>query len=480
MGAADYGMEVEEGTRRSLEKHLQSVLVLVLAAIAAASMWFYVIGVLRAHQIADAEAKQIPRGFLSDLYPRWLGTRELLLRHRNPYSRDVTLDIQEGYYGRRLDAARPNDPKDQQGFAYPVYVVFLLAPLIGLPFHAVQIFYSWLLLGLTAGSVCLWLRALRWRLSMTATATCIVLTLGSFPAVQGIRLQQFSLLVAALLAGAAACVASGWFFLGGVLLALATIKPQLAGPPVIWLLAWALSDWRARRKLAFGFGLVMVLLLAGAEIVLPGWWRMFAEAIQQYHQYTQNRSVLDQIMPWGGAGEILGAMAALGCVFSLWKLRHEASDSEDFGRTLALVMALTVLVVPMYAPYNQVLLLPAILVLLQDRTLVAKKPIGNRSSGERSSGKTSTEKSVTASRLNGARLGYAAAALALMWQWIATVSLSGAYFLVSPAWTLRRWEWPFFATFALPVLIFLLILIDVRGKHMATQRRTLMRERAVT
>lgn len=455
MGAVGYGMGVEEGARRGVGKRLQSVLVLVLAAIAAVSMWFYVIGILRARQIADAEAKQIPRGYLSDLYPRWLGARELLLRHRNPYSRNVTLEIQEGYYGRRLDATRPNDPKDQQGFAYPAYVVFLLAPLVGLPFHGVQIFFTWLLVGLTAVSLWLWLRALRWRLSMMAIVTCVMLTLGSFPAVQGIRLQQFSLLVAALLASAAACVASGYLFLGGVLLALATIKPQLAGLPAIWLLVWALSDWRARRKLVFGVGLSLVLLLTGAEIVLPGWWRMFADAIRQYHQYTQNGSVLDQIIPWGEAGKILAVMAVLGCAFFLWKLRHELSDSEDFGRTVALVMALTVLVVPMYAPYNQVLLLPAILVLWRDR-----------------------------SRLSGMRLGYMAGGLALAWQWIASLSLTAAYFLVSPDWALRRWEWPFFATFALPVLIFLLILIDVRvairGKHLTMQGRTPVRVRAIT
>src|ERR1700676_5274675 len=100
-------------------------------------MWFYVQRVLVPYQKADAAAHGRPRGNLSDLYPRWLGTRELLLHHRNPYSREVALEIQEGYYGRRLDAARPNDPKDQQSFAYPVYVVFLLAPLIGLPFPTV-------------------------------------------------------------------------------------------------------------------------------------------------------------------------------------------------------------------------------------------------------------------------------------------------------------------------------------------------------
>ena len=145
-------------------------------------MWFYVQRVLIPYEKADAAAHERPRGNLSDLYPRWLGARELLLRHRNPYGDDIAIEIQKGYYGRALDPARPNDPKDQQGFAYPVYVVFLLAPLIGLPFHDVQIFFHALLIVLTAASVWLWLRTLRWRLPPLAIVSGIVLVLGCFPA----------------------------------------------------------------------------------------------------------------------------------------------------------------------------------------------------------------------------------------------------------------------------------------------------------
>jgi hypothetical protein len=107
---------------------LKFTLALVLAVVASASTWFYMDGILRTQQIADAAAHGTPRGNLSDLYPRWLGARELLLRGRNPYSPEMTREIQRGYYGRPLDPRLPGDPKDQQGFAYPVYVVFLLAP----------------------------------------------------------------------------------------------------------------------------------------------------------------------------------------------------------------------------------------------------------------------------------------------------------------------------------------------------------------
>jgi hypothetical protein len=414
-----------------------------IALLCAASMWFYVQRVLIPYEKADSEAHGRPRGNLSDLHPRWLGARELLLHHRNPYGSDITAEIQEGYYGRELDPARVDDPRDRQGFAYPVYVVFLLAPLIGFPFHGVQMFFYWLLVGLTAASVWLWLRTLRWELPLLAVAACIALTLGSFPAVQGIKLQQLSLLVAALLAGSVACVASDFLFAGGALLALATIKPQLAWPLVAWLLLWAVSDWRARRNLVLGFGLVMALLLAAAEIILPGWWRMFAEAIGQYHQYTQNQSVLEVMLNQvlgpiasGTVGRVsaqmLAVIAALACAPRLWKLRREPGDASGFSVATALVLALTVLVIPMFAPYNQVLLLPVILLLIRERAaFVSRSPVR--------------------------RFAYGMGAFLLGWQWAASLGLTVVYLMVSRAWALDAWKWPFFATFALPVWMFALI-----------------------
>jgi hypothetical protein len=294
-------------------------------------------------------------------------------------------------------------------------------------------------------SVWLWLRALMWKLPLTVFAFCILLTWGSFPAVQGIKLQQLSLLVAALLAGAAACAASGYLFLGGALLALATIKPQLAWALAAWLLLWAMSDWRRRRALVFGFATVMVLLLAGAEIILPGWWRMFAEAVRQYHQYTQNKSVLEVTLNAVGVngtaghvgGQILAAVAVIACAAPLWKFRREPAGGDEFGCATALVMALTVVVVPMYAPYNQVLLLPVIFVLVRDRETFL-------------------------SQSRSRRMAYSLGVFLVAWQWIASLGLTVTYFLISQTRALEGWKWPFFATFALPVWSFALIFLNVK------------------
>ena len=427
----------EERIARILPKSPQLGLFLILATLAAVSMWFYVHRILKPQQVAYAVARNQPRGNLSDLYPRWLGARELLLHKRNPYSQEITQEIQKGYYGRVLDPSRSDDPKDQQGFVYPVYVVFILAPITALSFHGAQTISLWFLVGLTGGSVLLWLRVLRWRLPPVATATAILLTLGSFPAVQGIKLQQLSLLVAALLAGSGACVASGCLFSGGALLALATIKPQLAWPMIGWLLVWALSDWKARRGLIVGLTAMMGGLLVGAEIVLPGWWGMFLQAIRQYHKYTQNESVLDELFNWMAGrfgGDLLALLAVLTAGLVVWTGRKQPSSSPEFGRALALVLALTVLIVPMYAPYNQVLLLPAILSLARERPalLVAS---------------------------SAARIVYVAAALALAWQWVASIGLTVTWF-ASPAEALKMWKLPFYATFTLPMLVFALALLS--------------------
>jgi Glycosyltransferase family 87 len=402
--------------------------------VASASTWFYMDRILRGQQIADAAAHNRPRGNLSDLYPRWLGARELLLHCRNPYSAEITREIQQGYYGRALDPARADDPKDQQGFAYPAYVVLLLAPTVNLPFDVVQQGFRWLLGVLAVVSVLLWLRVLRWKPSLETKLLLIVLMLGWLPMVQGIKLQQLSLLAAGLLAACGACLAGGWLLLAGALLAVATIKPQLTWPVILWLLFWAGSEWRSRRRFVFGFGLVMLLLLGGAQLLLPGWLRMFAEAIGQYHRYTQNQSVL--VWLFGNiVGRILEAVSVLACALCLWRMRGELARSAAFGRAFALVLALTVVIVPMFAPYNQVLLAPAIFALLR-----------SEGSGELI--------------LPAVRLSRAVGAVLLVWPWIATVALSLAYVWLTPEIRQRVWPIPFYSNFMVPVFIFGLALLD--------------------
>ena len=409
---------------------------LVLAVVASASSWFYVNRILRSEQIAEAAAHNRPRGNLSDLYPRWLGARELLLHHRNPYSPEITLEIQQGYYGRPLDPSRPDDPKDQQGFAYPVYVVFPLAPTVGLPFDEVQIGFRWLLIALAVADVFLWLQVVRWRVPCTTKIIFAVMVVGWLPMIQGIKLQQLTLLVAALLAASAALVVGAdacapfpralMLFGSGMLLALATIKPQLAWPLVLFLLLWVLSQWSRRRALFCGFVFIMTLFFAGAEFLLPGWLSMFVTAIGQYHQYTQNRSVL--VFFFGSIlGRIFEVIAVLMCALYAWRIRRETADSPSFGHAIALVAALTVLVVPMFAPYNQVLLIPAILILLRSAT----RPM-----------------------LPALRIAYIVAFGMVAWPWMAAFLLTLSSPWLTPNLRQSLYLTPFYSNFFVPIFLF--------------------------
>jgi hypothetical protein len=401
---------------------------LVIALLLAASMWFYVQYVLVPYQRADAAAHGRPRGNLSDLYPRWLGARELFLHHRDPYSSDVTREIQADYYGRPLDPARPEDPKDQQGFAYPVYVVFLLAPTVSLPFSAVQAGFRWLLLIITIATVPLWLRALRWRPSRTTTAILIILTIGSFPAVQGIKLQQLSLVVSGLIALCAVLLTSGHLLLAGIVLALASIKPQLVWPLAAWLILWTISDWRKRQRFLWGFVLTKAALLGGAEYLLPGCMTKFRQAIAAYRQYTGGAGSLLDVLVTPGWGRVISGLILLALAAVCWRLRRERADTVAFSLATAVVLAATVVIVPMVAPYNQLLLLPSIFLLIHHARL-------NWSRG----------------RLT--RLAYIVSGLLVFWPWLATLCLSVAA-LIFPAEAVQQaWAAPLYTSLGIPLAV---------------------------
>jgi len=395
-------------------------------------MWFYVQHVLIPHQKADATLHGTPRGNLSDLYPRWLGARELLLHHRDPYSPELTREIQIGYYGRALDPSRPEDPTDQQAFAYPVYVVFLFAPTVDLPFPVVQSGFRWLLIFLTVASVVLWLYILRWRPSNATTISFVALTLGSFPVLQAIKLQQLSLLVAGLIAGCVALLAGGGFLLAGVLLALATIKPQLVLLVAAWLLLWAISGWSQRRNFVWGFVVTLTVLCAVGEYVLPGWLWRFREAVTAYRQYTGGaESVLD-VLVTRGWGRALAALALLALALMGWRLRRVSVDSMAFPWMLSLTLAVTVLVVPKTAPYNQVLLLPGVLLIGRNWELLWGKD-----------------------RLT--RIIALIAVFLISWPWLAAGSLTVASLFLRGEWVQKAWASPLYTSLAIPIAMVVLV-----------------------
>ena len=417
----------------------------VLAAgLMAASMWIWVQRIAIPHGISESAAKEITRGNLSDLYPRWLGTRELLVHGRDPYGSDITREIQAGYYGRAIDSARPNDPKDQQAFAYPLFIVFVLAPTIGLPFPVVQKIFLLLLVLLTAFSVPVWLRALGYRIPMSSQLVWVLLVAGCFPAIQGFKLQQLTLLVAALVAAAMYSIVRQRLVLAGALLALSGIKPQLVVLVIAALCIWTVGNWRERQRLFWSFAAVMSILVLGAEFLLPGWVREFRTAVAAYYQYTGGgQSVLNvSLMPlWGKVASVI----LVGALFGFcWKFRHAASHTTEFRWTFSVVLATTLLIVPMYAPYNQLLLLPGLLWIAHEIQPLWKRNLVSR-------------------------FLVTLTVLAVFWPWVAAGTLASALLFLPGSAVEKAWTLPLYTTLAIPVTT---VATLVAGRNLLPQNRS--------
>jgi hypothetical protein len=230
------------------------------------------------------------------------------------------------------------------------------------PFTTVQLAFRWILILFIAASVPLWLSALGWRISAAATLSAILLIIGSFPSVQAIKLQQLSVVVCLLLAASAACLVRRRLVLSGLLLALATIKPQLAIPFTAWLLIWTLGNWRSRQRLSWSFLAALTILVLGGELVLPGWIARFRGAAAAYLQYAGSTSLLDLALTplWG---RVISGLLILIVALLSWRWRRAPADSEIFRWNMAIVLTATLAVIPTSAPYNQLLVIPALLLL---------------------------------------------------------------------------------------------------------------------
>jgi hypothetical protein len=258
------------------------------------------------------------------------------------------------------------------------------------------------------------------------------LTLSSFPVLQGIKLQQLTLLVSGLIAASIVLISGGHLLAAGVLLAMATIKPQLVLPLIAWLLLWAFSNWKSRRALVWSFATTIALLLIGAQWILPGWITEFQKALSAYRQYTgPSGSVLAVLMP-AGWGSALTFLILFGLAFTCWRVRKARADNPLFVLTSSLVLAATVAVIPRTSPYNQILLLPGILFLIRYRCSLWSGQLVIRLAG-------------------------IVAAVSILWPWLVAFVLTIAALFLPSATIQKAWAVPLWTSLAIPPLITVLV-----------------------
>jgi len=400
---------------------------LILSLIAASCMEFYVAKVWSAGQPP----------YFSDLYAPWWGAHEFLLHGRNPYTPAVAREIQTAIYGAPLGTADRGGPAELAGgFAYPLHAAFLLGPTVRLSFSSAQILFLCLSIAITLGSPLLWLRAFHLPVPPLRVLTFALLTLGSFPALQGIRLQNLSLIAAGLLAAALVLLATGHLTLAGVLFAASTFKPQFTLLVVPWLACWTVRDWRRRQSLAWSFGGSMLVLIGVGEWLLPGWIGSFLRVVRAYRQYTFGRSLLDvwftpRIGPFVATGLLV-------IVFALcWQHRCQPANSPGFFVATSLMLAATLVTIPTLAPHTQLLLLPGFLCLYRYCGALWKSK-------------------------GLARLLLVAVWLLLAWPWAAAAALTLTAAFVPVRGLLPWWELPLYTSPLLPLTVLSTLVCVIR------------------
>jgi hypothetical protein len=349
-----------------------AVFALGLALLGAGSMVYYHLGLFipRAREMAAAKGLEHGYAFGNDFYPMWVTTRECLLHRCDPYSAEMTLRIQTGLFGRPLDPQIPSDPTDLRMFPSPLFTLLLLWPASELPFESARIAVVISLAAMTFAGVLLWLRAFAWRPNRNWLAVIILLTMSSYPVLEGLYAGQLGLLVGFLLATSIVALQRGRHLLAGFLIALTTIKPQITMLVIMYLLLWSFHDWRRRGRFFAGLFLLMLVLLGASLAVRPNWIQSWAHTVLAYHQYAPPPLVTvvlsSLVAPRAAVGATIVMLGAL-LVFALvlaWRHRAAAADSLEFWLTLSLLLAITsITLLPGQAVYDHVILLPGILFL---------------------------------------------------------------------------------------------------------------------
>lgn len=397
-----------------------------LAILCAAGMVYYTLVLYIPKVLEVRAAKGLGNGyaFADDAYPVWLTSRESMLHHREPYSPEMTRQIQIGLFGRPLDARNPLDPPPgYRAFAYPAFVDVLFWPLAYVPFPLVRVILAALFPLMTAAGVLFWLKAMRFRPSPAAVAILILLTLCSYQILEALFAEQVGLVVGLAMAAAMAALATRRYMAAGTLLALTTIKPQMVVLLIFCLLLWSFGQWRERRRFVQAFVATQLLLCASAFLLWPHWVTDWLAVLLDYRHYSTPALTSDLLGPQLGPmfGPALAALLIAVGVAAAWRVRGCSPASSEFWLVISLVLAVTVVtIMPGHAFYDQIVLLPEVILVMRFRRSLA-------------------------SAKNVIRWLLAIAAAALFWQWIAALALIALRPLISPD---RFYSVP---VFALPV-----------------------------
>ena len=347
-----------------------AAIALTLALLGSASMLYYHVGLFLPRSLELRGSLGLGNGYAfgDDFYPVWLTELAWRTEHRDPYSPEMTRQIQTGLFGRPLDPRIPTDPPaGYREFAYPAFTLVIFWPTAALDFPDLRVVLAVLLPLITAASFWLWLRALHWPVRSIWIAVLTALGLCNYQILEALFAEQPGLIVGFLLAAGALALRRNRNSLAGILMALTLIKPQMTVLAILFLLLWSFSD-RRRAGFWIGFLSTTLFLVSVSLWIWPHWIGQWMKVLLGYHRYADPPLVA--LLPGATLGPYFGSVAivVLLGVGSAWAWRGRLANAEDpsFWLTLSWLLAITsVTLLPGQAIYDHVILLPGIFLLLR-------------------------------------------------------------------------------------------------------------------
>lgn len=293
----------------------------------------------------------------SDFLPRWVGTREFLMKGQSPYSEETTAEIHRRFYGR---AARPDE--DQALFVYPFYSIFIFAPFALIPdYNTARAVW------MTVLEVAILLIALggvsfsRWKLSPWMLGLLLLFALLWYYSIRPLINSNASILVGLLIVGALMAIRAEQDSWAGFLLVLATIKPQVVVLLILFILIWSISE--RRMIIVWSFLGNLALLTAITSLLIPDWTWQNLRQVVAYPGYTLPGTPGEIFKEWvPGVGRQMGiALTIVVTATLIWEWRAALrKDFRWFLWTAFFTLTATTLVGIRTATENYIVLLPVV------------------------------------------------------------------------------------------------------------------------
>ncbi|MCZ7553228.1 MAG: DUF2029 domain-containing protein [Anaerolineales bacterium] len=246
----------------------------------------------------------------SDFLPRWVGTREFIMKGQSPYSEETTREIQQRFYGR---PARPDE--DQALFVYPFYSIFVFAPFALIPdFNLARAVWMTVLEVSIILIAIMGISFSRWKLSPAMLGALLAFAILWYYSIRPLINSNASILVGLFIAGAILAIRAEQDSWAGLLLALATIKPQVVALLILFVLIWSVSE--RRYIIVWSFLGNLALMIAVTSLLIPDW--DLAECapdlrLSQLHAGWHARGDLRRVDARRGPSARIRAHHAVGC-----------------------------------------------------------------------------------------------------------------------------------------------------------------------